>query len=355
MAKLPSLEFVKFVKAKGKIYAYFNTGKKNSKGNAIYVRMPHPSSVGFYDSYSALKGARTKRETPSYTIADLARDYGDSTTLAALSDGTQRLYGVTLKRITELLGAFPINDLKREHLQTVLDHDMKGAGAHNAFIAVLGVIYTWARERDKTELEPTRTFKKRRMGEHEAWPENIVEAGLEAEHDRTRLAIALLYFTGQRIGDVMKMRWSDIRGDAVYVVQQKTGKKLRIPLISELQAELNRTPKRGITIITNHEGARMTPQRVRAEIKKFAASMGYHLKPHGLRKNAVIALLEAGCTVAEAASITGQTYAMVEHYARQIDQARLGTAAIIKLENKRGTGKRQAKQVYFASNSEGVK
>jgi len=57
--------------------------------------------------------------------------------------------------------------------------------------------------------------------------------------------------------------------------------------------------------------------------------------PHGLRKNAVNALLEAGCTVAEVAAITGQTYGVVEHYAARVNRRHLGKAAIVKLETRR--------------------
>jgi len=52
---------------------------------------------------------------------------------------------------------------------------------------------------------------------------------------------------------------------------------------------------------------------------------------HGLRKNAVNALLEAGASHAEVAAVTGQSVAMVEHYAREVDQARLAESAIRKL------------------------
>lgn len=50
------------------------------------------------------------------------------------------------------------------------------------------------------------------------------------------------------------------------------------------------------------------------------------------RKNAVIALLEAGCTIAEVAAITGQTHHVVEHYAAQVNRRRLGKSAILKFE-----------------------
>ncbi len=54
---------------------------------------------------------------------------------------------------------------------------------------------------------------------------------------------------------------------------------------------------------------------------------------HGLRKSAVVMLLEAGCTTAEVASITGQSYEMVEQYAKQVSQRKLAAAAIAKWEN----------------------
>jgi hypothetical protein len=53
---------------------------------------------------------------------------------------------------------------------------------------------------------------------------------------------------------------------------------------------------------------------------------------HGLRMSAVVFLLEAGCSDAETAAITGQSRDMVEHYAKQVNQKRLAAAAILKWE-----------------------
>ncbi|MEG8051008.1 hypothetical protein QP178_14425 [Sphingomonas aurantiaca] len=56
--------------------------------------------------------------------------------------------------------------------------------------------------------------------------------------------------------------------------------------------------------------------------------------PHGLRKNAVIALLEAGCSTAETASVSGQSLQMVELYARQRNQSTLADSALARWESK---------------------
>lgn len=344
MAKLPSIKHVKYVRVKGREYAYFNTGAKKD-GKPIYARLPHPSTVGFYDSHAALVAARTKRAQPAYTVSKLADDYEASQEFAKKAKNTRYVYRLTLDKIKLHFGDYPVNDLEREDVALVLERKIKGVGSQNLFVAVLGTLYRWGRRAGKTDLEPTKDIGKQDTGEHMAWPEQLVEEGLRSEHDRVRLAVHLLYFTGQRIGDVMKMRWSDIRGDLIHVTQQKTGKFLKIQLMTELREELARTPKRGITIITGKDGKPIGSQVVRIELKKFGEDHGYTVVPHGLRKNAVISLLEAGCTVAETAAITGQTYDIVEDYARQVDQSRLGSAAILKLENKRGRGNRIGKQV----------
>lgn len=329
MAKTPRLEHVKYVRSRGKLYAYFNTGKKKD-GKPIRVALPSPASPTFFQVYGRLKAARDKLQAEAYTVASACNAYEASADYKRLAANTQTFYSATMRRIREALGDFPVNEVRRPHVQAVIDTLSDRPGAANAFLAVLGIVYRHARRADKTELHPTKDFDKLDTGAHKAWPESLVEAGLASGHDRTRLAVHLLLYTGQRIGDVMRMRWSDIREGRIFVTQQKTGKELWIPLHSRLVAELERTPKRGLFIITNEHGGPMSDQVVRREIKALGAVV-----PHGLRKNAVNALLEAGCTVAEVAAITGQSFRIVERYAAQINQRAMGDAAILKLETRK--------------------
>ncbi|WP_225403026.1 tyrosine-type recombinase/integrase, partial [Escherichia coli] len=45
-----------------------------------------------------------------------------------------------------------------------------------------------------------------------------------------RLAMDLAVVTGQRVGDLCKMKWSDINDNHLHIEQGKTGAKLAIPL-----------------------------------------------------------------------------------------------------------------------------
>jgi integrase len=100
------------------------------------------------------------------------------------------------------------------------------------------------------------------------------------------------------------------------VVQQKTGAALSIPCHKELRTELEAMPRVAETILVGERGMPISSltlaAMVRAELHKMGAD-GYAI--HGLRKNAAVALADAGCETMEIAAITGhRTLRMVTHY-----------------------------------------
>lgn len=329
---------VKRVTAKGKVYYYFDTGlsapDRNGNLQKVFVRLPDVRAADFGDKLAAAQAARTKRNNARMmmTVERMATLYQDSREWRALASNTQDLYTIYLREVVKLIGNAPAHDVRPSDVETMLDRMGNRPGAANASLRVLGALYAWGRKRShvRGDVNPTGGIKDIPAGEHKAWPEHVLQDALQAADQRVRLATHLMLYTGQRIGDVMAMRWSDIRDGVIHVRQQKTGKELYIPLHSALAAELQRTPRKGMTIITNRLGQPMTDQTIRRYVKAHGRKHGLQIVPHGLRKNAVIALLESGCSVAETAAITGQTYGMVEHYARQINQARMASAAIIK-------------------------
>ena len=119
--------------------------------------------------------------------------------------------------------------------------------------------------------------------------------------------------------------------------QGKTGKVLWLPLHRDLHPILDAIPKRGPRILTNSSGvpwASGFKAAWQAEMNRpaFAAFRERRLVFHGLRKSAVVMLLEASCTDAEVAAITGQTREMVAHYSLMVNQRKLAAAAILKWE-----------------------
>lgn len=334
MPKGDDLPHVKRVRSKGRDYYYFDTGLKNERGKPTYNRLPDIKAPNFGDVYAAMKAGITRRAdvSPVLTVAGLIRHYERSPKFAHLSDGTQRTYGYALRKIEKALGKAPVDDVMPRDFAGMLAMMGDASGSVNLTRKVMAALYKWGRTNHHVDAatDPIGSYEALPMGSHQPWPQPILDAALAAESARVKLAVHLLYYTAQRIGDVCAMRWTDVRGDGISVVQHKTKTPLTISLHGDLARLLAATPKRGLTILTQQDGRPIGDDAIRKELQAFTSAYGVHLVPHGLRKNAVIALLEAGCSVAETAAVSGQSFQMVEYYAKQRDQKRLSSAAILK-------------------------
>lgn len=96
-------------------------------------------------------------------------------------------------------------------------------------------------------------------------------------------------------------------------------------------------PRVSTRILTNSRGVPWSSGFVAAWRKAmarpaFASFRDRRLVFHGLRKSAVVMLLESGCSDGEVAAITGQSRQMVEHYSLMVNQRRLARSAILKWE-----------------------
>lgn len=330
--------FVKPVTSKGRTYLYFDTGRTDERGRKVLARLPDLSDRYAYgQTYAALLAARTRRENAEahddtlMTIPKLVDLYQRSPRWRELSERTRSLYSIYLDRFAKLLPTAPAAEVTGDDLVLLMDKMGETPGAANLLLGAVGSLYKWARGRHvPRECRPTFEVDRFALGEHDPWPDHVLEAALKADDNLVRLATHLLYYTAQRLNDVRAMRWSDIRNDCIPVVQDKTDKELRIPLTNALKAELARTPRRGLFILANDQGRKIGETTLRGKLQAFARRHGAEVVPHGLRKNAVNALLEAGCTVAETAAISGQTLQLVEHYAKKRNQGRLASAAILK-------------------------
>jgi integrase len=334
------LQFVKTVTAKGRRYEYFDTGVLRANGQPILKRMPARDDVSFFDTYASLMAGRSRRRNVAVLISvpQLIDLYERSPEYRRLAPSTRKTYGYYLDAIRNQMNTAPAGAVERRDFLMLRDKMADRMGAANAMIRTGRALYKWARAREHVAIDPCKGIELFDSKDYEPWPETVLSAGLLSDDPGIRLPIALLYFTAQRIGDICALRWSDIREGHVFVRQQKTGKELEIRLHADLAAELERTPRSSITvisggtIISDAKGKPLKTEALRDRLQAFAAARGAKVVPHGLRKNAVNALLEAGCTVAETAAVSGQSLKMVEHYAKQRSTRKLASAAILKLE-----------------------
>lgn len=326
------LPYIKTVRARGKVYEYFVTGKVEN-GKPVLRRLPARDDRSFGRSYAGMVAARHAREgaVEAIRINDLSRAYQLAPVFRNRAERTQNTYLVYLRVIEEEIGNAPVAEIERRDVQALLDKMQDRPGAANMTLAVLRNMYKIALKREWATSDPTRDveFVERGDATHEPWPEQLLAAALA--DPVVSLPVALLYYTAQRIGDVCRLRWADIEDGYLIVTQEKTGKLLEIRVHAAL-AKILATRTRDAETILHARGKPLKPDTLRVRLQAWGAKMDAKLVPHGLRKNAVNALLEAGCSVGETAAISGQSLGMVEHYSRRRNNRKLGTAAIERWE-----------------------
>lgn len=334
-AMLP--KHVRRVRAKGRDYYYFDTGKVVDD-KKVWARLPDIRSNDFGGAYASMLGHRNRRPAKSgLTVPELIDLYQRSPAYRGeLAASSRYNYDIYLRRFAKLMPSAPVAAITRGDMRKLRDGMAHTPGAANLFLGTCGALFKWAMANEYVPANPTNGIPYLKMGEHEPWPEPILAAALKADNEQVRLLTHLLYYTALRLNDALSLRWGNIVGNRIIVQPQKGRKRkqeLSIPIHRALAAEIARTAKRGITIAVNPNTGRSFGEKVaRDMLQAFASDLGAQVVPHGLRKNAVNALLQAGCSVAETAAISGQTLQLVEHYAKQRNQEKLADAAVLRWE-----------------------
>lgn len=330
------LDYLRKKTAKGKTYYYFDAGKGDD-GQRILTKLPDIKDPRFGDCYARAKAARTNRRNKQgvLTLDGLIRQYEKSPEFRALAYNSQRSYLRYLDLANKLIrtrngDSPPAASIERRDVIAMRDQLADTPGAANQAIRAMGALFAWARENEKTKSNPAEKVRKFKAVPHEEWPVSLLDEALS--DPQVGLAVALLYFTGQRINEVVKMSWADISGDSMRVYVQKTQRQIDVAILPELGEMLERVSRDAVTILTNANGQPWTQSGLRQKLQAWAKERGQEVVPHGLRKNAVNALFEAGCTAAEVSGITDQSIGMLEHYAKGVNKLKLGRAAVVKLD-----------------------
>jgi len=305
------------------------------------VRLPGlPWSPSFMAAYeAALAGPRTAigggRIKPG-SVAAVVAEYLDSQQFfGSKSAGTQRMRRGILERFRAAYGERPFALLPAEWIEALLD--AKPPHAARSWLVTLRSLCQFAVKRGWLRADPTANIKQRSIkgdGYH-TWTEDEI-AQFEAHHPigtKPRLALALLLYTAQRRGDIVKIGRQHIRDGVLTVKQQKTGASLAIPVHPHLQAVFDATPGEHLTFLITATGKPYGGNAFTEQFRNWcdAAGLPQRCKPHGLRKAACRRLAEAGCSANEIMAISGHaTMKELVRYTAAADQARLARNAMAK-------------------------
>jgi len=332
------------VKARGKEYYYYHPFRGTSR-EGQRVSLPGDPfdargipNAAWWEAYRRVAGEEAPGPRHG-TFGALILQYQASPEWTVLSAATRSDWSRYLRWIEDAWGPLNVRQLEPKYVLKLRDKYAQSPAAANNLLRCLSAMMSWCIPRGWRDTNPCSHVRKLKGGAGYA-PWDSQDIDHFKEHARSDLwhAAALALYSGQRLGDVLKMRWDDIEGGLIAVTQNKTNKKLWIPMHNQLRPVVNVIPRRSLTILTNSRGKPWTVMGFKAswstELNRSDMRMLREKERvfHGLRKSAVIFLLEAGCTDAEVAAVTGQSRQMVEHYSRQINQKKLAARAILKWE-----------------------
>jgi integrase len=349
-----------YIDVRGKPRFYFR------RAGAPKVPLPGlPWSPEFMRAYeAALAGQDHPVNVPSRTkpgtLRALAVGYFGSMAFTSMNPRTRRVYRNRIDQLCEqkdangnAYGDKSAATLQREHIVKMMAALRDKPESANLLRKVLRAMMQHAVEIGMRADDPTRDVKAIRSKSHgfHSWSEDEI-AQFEAQHPvgtKPRLAQALLLYTGQRRGDVVRMGRQHVRPhigedgiarEMISVRQEKTGAVLDLPLHPDLAAIIAATPSEHLTYLTTQFGEPFKSAGFGNWFRKQCDAAGLcHCSAHGLRKAAARRLAEAGCTAHEIAAITGHaSLREIVRYTKAVDQKRLAVSAMVKVKARTKSG-----------------
>jgi integrase len=325
----------------GKIRVYF----RRARG----CRIPLPPTIGSGEFTAAYEAALAGQLTPAHpreakatpgTIGALIVSYLRNASYVGLRQTTKAGYARRIEMLRVQHGPRSVAGLTRQRIVTgILQSYSDRPGAALSILKMLRVLIRHAINIGWLDHDPSLGIKRPKTQEIRSWTE--VEIKSFEQHwplgSKQRLAFALMLYTGQRRSDVHRMTWADLTEGTIRVVQQKTNRKLTIPLHRDLRLVLDLVERNHVTILNTKYGKPFSVNGFSQWMRSAISDAGLPLdcQPHGLRKAAGRRLAEAGCTASEIMAVLGhKTLTEAERYTREADQARLAMEAMTKLERR---------------------
>jgi enterobacteria phage integrase len=270
------------------------------------------------------------------TFSRLAAQYFVSPDFLRLRTRTQHVYRLVIDRFLTEHGHRRVAEMRRDDVKKIMALKAATPGSANDLLKKIRTLIKFAVDAGWRSDDPTLRIKAFPEHEFHTWTEDEIARYEEywPTGSRERTAFALHLYTGQRRADVARMAWTDVAGNAINVVQAKTGARLTIPLHPHLSAALCAWPRRQMVILTTAFNRPFSSAGYGNMMADAIAAAGLpdRCVLHGLRKAAARRLAEAGCTEKEIAAVTGHTTLKeVARYTRAADQKRLAAGAVAEL------------------------
>ena len=269
------------------------------------------------------KGGAVKQDLNR--VIDLYRQSPD---FAAKGANTQREYRLRLDQCSVKFGRVPLRLVPELGPEIVKWRDAMAdtPRAADRCVGMLHTVIRWGKQRghirgDNPAADVPHLHRANRADL--IWETRHWEA-VAAAPGYIRRVLILGSLTGLRIGDLLRVRWEDVRDGYIALTTEKTGTEAIIPLHPDLSRFLT-GPGRGV-ILRNTRGEAWTPDGWQSSWRKVKPA-GFDRKVHDLRGTFATRLMIAGFSDAEVAPVMGWGADRIAALrARYVDRGRVAKA-----------------------------
>lgn len=291
--------------------------------------LPDPRSGGFWAAAeAALRSMEARDHEELKTFSALIGRFKAHEAYQSLAASTRRGYDHYASLVEQIWGDELVSDLTAVDAQEAIDSMADTPAAARQFRALLSRLIAFGVPRGFSNTNPVEFTEK--IGKSDpwpSWPDWAFEIFFRHAPPHIAMPAISALFTGQRQSDVLAMPRPRLSEPEIPVRAQKTGEIVWIPIHSEYRKWIESMPKAdAIQLHIGKRGKPYTPDGYRTEWRKlmnrrdgvFARFAKERIVFHGLRKNAVVMLLEAGCTESQVGAIVNMSEQMVRHYGRDV-------------------------------------
>jgi integrase len=302
-----------------------------------------PGSEEFMRAYQEAVDPKQRIEigvsrTKPGTVAALVAHYYRSAEFLSLKASTQSTYKSIIDPFRDEHGDKHVALLKRRHVKELLAAKASTPTAANNFLKRLRQLMVFALDIGMRVDDPTvgvKPFPIRSLG-HPPWSAADIEAYRRTHPSgtRPRLAMELALCTMARRSDLVRMGRQHLRDGIITIRQQKTGTEAPMPVLPELQVELDQLPPHQLIFLMTDQGRGFTAAGFGNLFHDWAAEAGLPsgYNTHGLRKAGARRLAEHGASDHEIMAWGGwKSLSEVQRYTRDVNRRKLAQGALHKL------------------------
>ncbi len=294
------------------------------KGGPLIWKGPNKPAHATADMIKAYQAAHAEaKPNAEGFVAGLVTAYRSSPEWNKLSTASRRDYNRYLDAIFDRFGTMPVEALNdrgiRRHFIKFRDSYSHAPRSADYAIAVLKRLLSFAKDRSQIDFNRAEGIARlHSVDKSDAiWTPQDIENVCSAAPEHVAQAIRLASLCGLRLGDLMALKWSDIKnGEIVVVTSKGRGRRTaRIPLLLETEELLSTIPRRAVQVLTTSHGKPWKSGLGQA-ITKAANAKGVMRGAHDLRRTFVTRLAAAGVSDEVIAGIMGWSRETVAHLRR---------------------------------------